>query len=78
MENYGFRTFSYSWNFGDNTSATSATVNHIFTNPGTYTVALTVLDNLGFRGIFEQSIEVREQTPLIVYISLSSASIYTG
>jgi PKD repeat protein len=77
-ENYEPRTFSYSWHFGDGTYATGVTVNHTFTNPGTYTVGVTVDDNLGLGGTSEMEIEVGEQTPVTVYISLSSDSVYTG
>lgn len=36
------------WNFGDGTnSASGPTVTHTFTNPGTYTVALTVTNDAG-------------------------------
>jgi YD repeat-containing protein len=38
---------SYQWSFGDGTSGTGATVSHIYTTPGTRTVALTVTDNNG-------------------------------
>jgi PKD repeat protein len=77
-ENYDPRTFSYSWNFGDGTYATGVTVNHTYTKAGTYTVEVTVDDNLGTGGSSAMEIEVREQTPVAVYISLSSESIYTG
>jgi hypothetical protein len=77
-ENYDPRTFSYSWNFGDGTYATGVTVNHTYTKAGTYTVEVTVDDNLGTGGSSAMEIEVREQTPVTVYISLSSDSIYTG
>ena len=78
IEENEYRTFSYSWYFGDNTSATGATVNHTFTNPGTYGVGVSVIDNLGLGGTSEMSIEVREQTPVTVHIFLSSETIYTG
>ena len=77
-ENHEPRTFSYSWNFGDGTFATGATVNHTYTKPGTYAVGVTVDDNLGTGGSSEMEIEVREQTPVTVHISLSSDSVYTG
>ena len=77
-ENHEPRTFSYSWNFGDGTFATGATVNHTYTKPGTYSVGVTVDDALGTGGSSEMEIEVREQTPVTVHISLSSDSIYTG
>ncbi|HSW25479.1 MAG TPA: galactose oxidase-like domain-containing protein, partial [Burkholderiaceae bacterium] len=42
----------YRWNFGDGTGdtpwASNATVSHIFANPGTYSVTLSVTDDSGF------------------------------
>src|SRR5205823_9193764 len=38
---------SYAWNFGDSGTATGVTANHTYTAAGTYTVRLTVTDNLG-------------------------------
>ncbi|MDZ4384420.1 MAG: PKD domain-containing protein, partial [Nitrospirota bacterium] len=35
----------YVWNFGDGSAATTATANHTYANPGTYTVTLTVADH---------------------------------
>jgi hypothetical protein len=78
MENYDNRDFSYSWHFGDGAYATGVTVNHTYTKSGTYTAGVTVDDNLGTGGTSEMEIEVRERTPVTVYISLSSNSIYTG
>ena len=77
-ENHEPRTFTYSWNFGDGTFATGATVNHTYTKPGTYAVGVTVDDNLGTGGSSEMEIEVREQTLVTVHISLGSDSVYTG
>ena len=37
----------YSWDFGDGTIATGATPSHAYINTGTFTVTLTVTDNLG-------------------------------
>jgi len=36
---------SYQWDFGDGTSASGSTVEHQYSTPGTYPVALTVVDN---------------------------------
>lgn len=77
-QNHEPRTFYYTWNFGDGTSATGVTVNHIYSEPGTYSVGVTVDDNLGTGGSSEMQIEVRQQTPVTVHISLSSDTVYTG
>ncbi|QQG64695.1 PKD domain-containing protein [Desulfobulbus oligotrophicus] len=36
---------SYSWDFGDGTTATGATASHAYTSAGTYTATLTITDN---------------------------------
>ncbi len=77
-ENHEPRTFSYRWNFGDGAFATGVTVNHTYTAAGTYTVEVTVDDGLGTGGSSAMEIEVREQTPVTVHISLSSDEVYTG
>jgi PKD repeat protein len=41
----GATPYSYSWIFGDGTSASGASVTHTFSNPGTYSVTLTVKDS---------------------------------
>ena len=38
---------SYAWSFGDDMTGTGSTVSHTFAGTGTYTVGLTVTDNLG-------------------------------
>lgn len=42
---------AYEWDFGDGEGATGFTVNHVFRNPGTYTVKLTVTDDKGAQAI---------------------------
>ena len=38
---------NYQWTFGDGTSGTGYYVDHIYANPGTYTVCLTTIDTFG-------------------------------
>ena len=48
---------SYSWNFGDGSPAASgATPNHVYAAAGTYTVILTVTDDLGANGQDSQNV----------------------
>lgn len=69
---------SLDWHFGDGESATGSLVTHVFTSLGTYFAGVTAIDDRGYGGTSEFEIEVREQTPVTVYLSLSSESIYTG
>ncbi len=49
---------TYSWNFGDNNTATGVTANHAYTEQGTYTIILTVTDNNGKIDIDSQAVSV--------------------
>ncbi len=69
---------SLDWHFGDGAYATGALVNHVFTSSGTYFAGVTATDDRGYGGTSEFEIEVREQTPITIYLSLNSESIYTG
>lgn len=56
----------YSWNFGDGSSAEGVNVSHSYTNPGTYTVTLTVTDNAGAKNSTEsdQMVVIINSTPV--------------
>ena len=46
----------YTWDFGDGTMADGALVGHTYAAPGTYTVTLSITDNLGARGTRTQAV----------------------
>ncbi len=49
---------SYAWDFGDGSTAQGAGVTHTYSNPGGYTVTLTVTDDKGLTGTATRSISV--------------------
>lgn len=52
----------YTWNFGDGSSGTGKTINHQFLAAGNYTVTLTVVDNLGAKGLDTLLLSVVDQS----------------
>ncbi|EPY2286693.1 collagenase [Clostridium sporogenes] len=51
---------SYNWDFGDNTTSTEKNPGHIYKNPGTYTVKLTVTDDKGLKAEKTSSITINK------------------
>lgn len=49
---------SYAWNFGDGAAATGPAPSHTYSQPGSYTAALTVTDNSGAAGTAQATITV--------------------
>ncbi len=63
-------TLTYSWNFGDNTSAiTGASATHTFADNGNYNVILTVTDKDGGVTTQTTAVKVDNVAPVIVSIS---------
>lgn len=49
---------SYFWDWGDGTQSTGRNLSHVYTNPGTYTVRLTVVDNGGASNFIEKNFRI--------------------
>lgn len=68
----------YQWDFGDPTGGYNRlpgwTAGHIYDNPGTYTVRLTVTDANGKSSTATQSINVAADTRRTVYVDAASGS----
>lgn len=67
---------SYAWDFGDGNTATGAKATHTYAAAGTYTVKLTVTDNLGATNTSQQSVTVAKapnKAPTASFTSVVSA-----
>jgi PKD repeat protein len=65
---------SYLWDFGDGSSATTATANHIYAKSGTYTAKLTVTDAAGNTATSPFTVTVRPNG-LLTYIEILGAFV---
>jgi hypothetical protein len=60
----GKPAYTYEWQFGDNDSARGTVVQHVYQNPGTYTVTLTGTDAAGAVSITKTTVQVTVVTRL--------------
>jgi hypothetical protein len=77
---------SYSWDFGDGTTATDKTTTHTYSNPGNYTATLTVRDAAGNTATSSLTVTVQANIapefppaillPLTIGLTLLTAVIY--
>jgi len=64
---------SYLWSFGDGDTASGVTAAHVYTGGGTYTVALTVIDNEGLDFTAKANVTVTRTT---LEVSVDVGAIY--
>ena len=65
---------SYHWDFGDETTADEMNPTHTYSSAGTYTVALTVTDDLG-KSMTDTVLAVIEDEPISIELSASNGLI---
>jgi PKD repeat protein len=57
---FGRTIVSYDWDFGDGSpKGSGATPTHVYSSEGTFTVVLTVTDNLGRKGVKSSTVNVK-------------------
>jgi hypothetical protein len=71
-------TITYKWTFGDGTTATGTSANHVYTNVGSaqtvYTATFTATDNAGYVGVATRVIRVNPGTPQTYTITASAGT----
>lgn len=63
---------SYSWNFGDGTTAEGPAPTHLFGRDGTYTVTLVLVDDRGGRTTAQRQIQVSNSAPKATFVATSA------
>jgi len=72
--NQSSNAYTYSWNFGDNTTSTAVNPSHTYTQNGTYTVTLTVTGPCG-TATFTQVVTIT-QVGVEEQLTLNNVSLY--
>ena len=67
---------TYTWTFGDGTSATGRSVTHTFAKFGAYTAKLNVTDAFGWESTITQTLNIDDVAPVIA--ALANATLIVG
>jgi len=66
---------AYAWSFGDGTSGTGATAQHVYQSDGTYTATLTVTDDKGATGTAQVAIVVSSEPRGFLHVQSISLAL---
>jgi hypothetical protein len=69
----------YSWNFGDDTTASGSIVTHKFYEPGDYQIRLTVTDNAGDSAQIEKKVTINpSSTKIVLRLFIGKKTYFVG
>jgi PKD repeat protein len=66
---------SWSWNFGDGYTSTVQNPMHKYETPGSYTVTLTVKDDLGLEDSYSSMVDVKPDYTVYIVIGVVLATV---
>jgi DNA/RNA endonuclease G (NUC1) len=69
---------TYSWSFGDGSTATGATPSKTYSDNGTYTVTLTVRDRFGWESTATRTVTISNAAPVAALTTAGSTTIAVG
>jgi hypothetical protein len=73
-----FDAFNYTWNFGDGATTTGAVVSHAYTQAGTYSVKLTVIESDGASQTAHKQVTILPNPTAVVYVDSLSDQYQVG
>lgn len=76
-QSYGSTPLQYSWDFGDNVTATGKSPNHTYSKTNTYNVSLVVNDEYGVTSAFHQLLKIPLQEPVVSPVQAGFSALTT-